>query len=100
MQGAGVERRGQTFEEQASEQPASGLTARKKFGRLAIQRAPSARRRRPADAVDVGCASAPAPGVEDGDDADLGTEPAWIGGERRHRLGGGFEQDRINDALF
>ena len=39
------------------------------------------------------------PGVEDGDDADPGAEPAWIGGERRHRLGGGFEQDRINDGL-
>ena len=38
VQGAGVEGRGQTFEEQAS---ASGLTARKKFGRLAIQRVPS-----------------------------------------------------------
>ena len=39
------------------------------------------------------------PGVEDGDDADLGAEPAWIGGERRHRLGGGLEQDGIDDGL-
>ena len=39
------------------------------------------------------------PGVEDGDDADPGAEPAWIGGERRHRLGGSFEQDGINDGL-
>ena len=39
------------------------------------------------------------PGVEDGDAADRGAEPAWIGGERRHRLGGGLEQDGIDDGL-
>lgn len=39
------------------------------------------------------------PGMQDRKHADLGTEPARIGGERRHRLAGGFEQDRINDGL-
>jgi hypothetical protein len=37
--------------------------------------------------------------MQDGKHADLGTQPARSGGERRHRLGGGFEQDRINDGL-
>ena len=44
VQGAGVEGGGQTFEEQALNSRASGLTARKKFGRLAIQRALSGER--------------------------------------------------------
>src|SRR5258708_1221066 len=39
------------------------------------------------------------PCVQDGDDANLGAEPTRIGGERRHRLGGGLEQDRVNDGL-
>ena len=39
------------------------------------------------------------PGVQDRDAADLGAEPARIGGERRHRLGGGLEQDGIDDGL-
>ena len=39
------------------------------------------------------------PGVEDGDAADRTAEPAWIGGERRHRLGGSLEQDGIDDGL-
>lgn len=39
------------------------------------------------------------PGMQDGDDADFGAEPARIGGERRHRLGGGLEQDGIDDGL-
>src|SRR5258705_3187383 len=39
------------------------------------------------------------PCVQDGDDADRGAEPTRIGGERRHRLGGGLEQDRVNDGL-
>ncbi len=39
------------------------------------------------------------PGVQDGDAANLGAEPMRIGGERDHGLGGGFEQDRINDGL-
>src|ERR1700737_2695085 len=40
-----------------------------------------------------------APGGEDGDAADRTAEPAWIGGERRHRLGGSLEQDGIDDGL-
>ena len=44
-QGAGVEGGRQTFEKKSSERAGtSGLTARKKFGRLAIQRAPSGER--------------------------------------------------------
>src|SRR6202171_6192373 len=39
------------------------------------------------------------PGMQDGKYADLGAEPARIGRERRHRLGGGLEQDRIDDGL-
>src|SRR5258705_13041881 len=39
------------------------------------------------------------PCVQDGDDANLGAEPTRIGGERRHRLGGGLEQERVNDGL-
>jgi len=40
-QGAGVEGRDQAFEKSPRKSRDSGLTARKKFGRLAIQRVPS-----------------------------------------------------------
>ena len=32
-------------------------------------------------------------------DTNLGAQPARIGGERRHGVGGGLEQDRIDDGL-
>src|ERR1700730_18703023 len=38
-------------------------------------------------------------GGEEGAAADRTAEPAWIGGERRHRLGGSLEQDGIDDGL-
>ncbi len=40
-----------------------------------------------------------APGMENRNDADLGAQPMRIGGERRHGLGGGFEQDRVDRGL-
>ncbi|MFK4649796.1 hypothetical protein ABIF96_008426 [Bradyrhizobium ottawaense] len=101
VQGAGVEGGGQTFEEQASEQPGERFDGQEEVWSAgdpvrAIGREAAARH----DAVDVGMVRQRLPpGVEDGDDADPGAEPAWIGGERRHCLGGGFEQDRINDGL-
>ena len=101
VQGAGVEGGGQTFEEQASEQPGERFDGQEEVWSAgdparAIGREATARH----DAVDVGMVRQRLPpGVEDGDDADPGAEPAWIGGERRHCLGGGFEQDRINDGL-
>ena len=39
------------------------------------------------------------PSVQNGEAADPGAQPARIGGERRHGVGGGFEQDRIDDSL-
>ena len=39
------------------------------------------------------------PCVQHSDDANLGAEPARIGGERRHRLSGSLEQDGIDDGL-
>ncbi len=101
VQGAGVEGGGQTFEEQASEQPGERFDGQEEVWSAgdparAIGREAAARH----DAVDVGMVRQRlSSGVEDGHDADPGAEPAWIGGERRHRLGGGFEQDRINDGL-
>ncbi len=40
-----------------------------------------------------------APSVQDSDAADPGAKSAWIGGERRHRLCRGPEQDRVGDGL-
>ena len=40
-----------------------------------------------------------APGVEHGDDADLGAEVLGIGGDGAQRLGGGPEQDGVDDGL-
>ena len=37
--------------------------------------------------------------MEDGDDADLGAEMLGIGGDRAQRLGGGAEQDAVDDGL-
>ena len=52
------------------------------------------------DAMDMGmmrqCLT---PGVQDGDDTDLGTEPARVRGERHHRLGGRLEQDGVDSGL-
>jgi hypothetical protein len=45
---------------------------------------------------DVPLSDAPATGVQDGDDADLGAEPAWVGCERHHRPRGSPERDRID----
>jgi len=39
-----------------------------------------------------------APGVQDGDAADLGAQPARVRRQRPHGLGGGLEQDRV-DAI-
>ena len=77
------------------------MTARKKFGRPATQRVAIGRETAAGhDAMDVGMMRQRLPpGVQDGEDADLRAEPARIGGERRHRLGGGLEQDRIDDGL-
>ena len=40
-----------------------------------------------------------APGVEHGGDADPGAEMPGIGGDRHHRLGGGPEQQVVDDRL-
>ncbi len=40
-----------------------------------------------------------APGVEHGDDADLGAEMLGIGGDGAQRLGRGAEQDGVDDGL-
>ena len=39
------------------------------------------------------------PGMKDGEAADPCAEPARVCGERRHRLGGGREQDRVDEGL-
>jgi hypothetical protein len=52
------------------------------------------------DAMDVGIMHQHlSQGVKDGDAADRTAEPAWIGGERRHRLGGSLGQDGLDDGL-
>ena len=40
-----------------------------------------------------------APGVEDGEEADLGAEVAWVGSDRAERLGGGPEEETVDDGL-
>ena len=40
-----------------------------------------------------------APGVEHGDETDLGAEMPWIGGDRAQRLGRGPEQDGVDRCL-
>ena len=39
------------------------------------------------------------PGMQDGDEADLGTKPARVGSEHHHRLGGRLEQDGVDSGL-
>ena len=40
-----------------------------------------------------------APGVEDGEEADLGAEMARVGGDRAERLGDGAEEEPVDDGL-
>ena len=40
-----------------------------------------------------------APGVEDGEEADLGAEVARVGGYRAERVGDGPEQETVDDGL-
>src|ERR1035437_3568447 len=79
----------------------SGLTGRKKVARPATHRAPSEERPPPGTTqwtwgMMRQCLT---PGVQDGDDADLGTEPARVRGERHHRLGGRLEEDGVDSGL-
>jgi hypothetical protein len=39
------------------------------------------------------------PGMENREAADPRAQPARIGGERRHGVGGCLEQDRVDDGL-
>jgi hypothetical protein len=101
VQGAGVKGRAQTFQEQASEQPGEWFDGQEKIRSAGdparpIGRETAARH----DAVDVGMMRQRLPPcVQHGDDANLGAEPARIGGERRHRLSRSLEQDGIDDGL-
>ena len=40
-----------------------------------------------------------APGVQDGEEADLGAEVAGVGGDRAQRLGDGAEEQSVDDGL-
>ena len=40
-----------------------------------------------------------APGVEDGEEADLGAEVAGVGGDGAQRLGNGPEEETVDDGL-
>ena len=40
-----------------------------------------------------------APGVEDGEEADLGAEMARVGGYRPERVGDGPEEETVDDGL-
>ena len=51
------------------------------------------------DAVDVGMVlQILAPGVQDGQDGDLGTEVFWRGGDFAKGLGRTLEQDAVDDS--
>ena len=39
------------------------------------------------------------PGMEDGEEADLGAEVAGVGGDRAQRLGDGPEEEAVDDGL-
>ena len=52
------------------------------------------------DAMDMGMMRQRlTPCVQDGDEADLGAEPARVRGEHHHCLGGGLEQDGVDSGL-
>ena len=76
----------------------STRTGRKKPGRQATQREPSGDE--PAagdDAVDVGVVlEVLPPGVQDGQEADLGPEVLRVGGDLLQGLGGGPEQQAVD----
>ena len=41
----------------------------------------------------------PAPGVQDGEEADLGAEVLRVGSDRAERLGGGAEEQTVDNGL-
>jgi hypothetical protein len=101
VQGSGAEGSCQALKESASEQLGEWFDGQEKV-RPAGDPARAVRQETAAwhDTVHVGTMRQRLPpGVQDGDAANLGAEPTRIGGERNHCLGGGFEQDRINDGL-
>ena len=76
--------------------------ARKKLGRCATHRVPS-NERPPPGTTQWMCGwmgQGLPPSVQNGEAADPGAQPARIGGERRHGVGGGLEQDCIDDSLI
>ena len=101
VQGAGVEGSLQTFEEQAAEEPGERLDGEEEVrppgdpSRAVVGKTAAWN-----DAMDMGMMRQRlAPCMQDGDDADLGAEPAWVSGERRHRFGRRLEQDRVDGGL-
>ena len=89
------------FEEEAAEQPGERLDGQKEVGAPldpsgAIERKSAAGD----DAMDVRVVGQRLPpSVQDGQAADLRSEPARIGGQRGHGLDDALEQDRIDGGL-
>ena len=98
---AGVEGGLQVLEEQPAEQAREHAHRQEEAGPAgdparAVEREAAARH----DAMDVRMmVQVLAPGVEHGDDADLGAEMLGIGGDGAQRLGGGAEQDGVDRRL-
>ena len=95
-----VERRLQVLEEQTAIEPRQNAH-RKEEAWPAINPAPisgEAAARHEAMGVGMMHERLP-PGVEDGDHPGLGTEMPGIGADAADRLGGGFEQNVVNDRL-
>ena len=98
---AGLERRAQLVEEQPAEEPREHADRQEEAG-PAGDPARAVRRQAAAghDAMDVRMVvQVLAPGVEHGDEADLGAEMLGIGGDPAQRLGRRSEQDGVDRLL-
>src|SRR6266850_598221 len=99
---AGIERRLEAGQEEPAVETRQHLYRQKEAGAAAdpagpVGRWPAARH----DAVDMGMMmQVLSPGVQDGDQPNLGAEMPGIGSDDAQRLGGGGEQDAIDDGLI
>ena len=98
---AGVAKRRETFEEQAAEQAREHAHWQEEAS-LAGDPAFAVGRQAAAGNDDVDMrmmGERRAPGVEDGGEADARAEMFWVGGDGGQRLGGGPEQEVVDDGL-
>src|SRR4051794_37639888 len=99
---AGIERRLEAGQKESSVETRQHLYRQKEAGAAAdptgpVDRGPATRH----DAVDMGMmVQVLPPGMQDGHQPDLGAEMPGIGSDDAQRLGGGREQDAVDDGLI